>query len=101
MAVTGSERVGVLSEVPTAQEQGVDVDISMWRGLAAPAGTPIAAVEKLQAAAQAAVASDAFQEASKNIGFSPAFLNATDFGTLIESDDAFYGALLQRLGLAK
>ena len=101
LAVTGSERVGVLSEVPTAQEQGVDVDISMWRGLAAPAGTPIAAVEKLQAAAQAAVASDAFQEASKNIGFSPAFLNATDFGTLIESDDAFYGALLQRLGLAK
>ncbi len=101
LAVTGSERVGVLADVPTAQEQGVDVDISMWRGLAAPAGTPDDAVKKLQAAAEAAVATAAFQEASKNIGFSPAFMDATDFGALIESDDAFYGALLQRLGLAK
>ncbi len=101
LAVTGSERVGVLPEIATAQEQGVDIDISMWRGLAAPAGTPDEAVAKLQAAAEAAVASDAFQEASKNIGFTPAYLNAADFGALIETDDAFYGALLQDLGLAK
>jgi len=101
LAVTGSERVGVLPDVPTAQEQGVDINISMWRGLAAPAGTPDDAVAKLQAAAETAVASDAFQEASKNIGFSPAFMNAADFGALIESDDAFYGTLLQQLGLAK
>ncbi|NKB27810.1 MAG: tripartite tricarboxylate transporter substrate binding protein [Rhodobacteraceae bacterium] len=39
LAVTGDERVGVLPDVPTAQEQGVDINISMWRGLAAPAGT--------------------------------------------------------------
>jgi len=73
----------------------------MWRGLAAPAGTPDEAVAKLQAAAQAAVASDTFQNAAMNIGFSPAYLSASDFGALIESDDAFYGALLKDLGLAK
>ncbi|CAN0603928.1 unnamed protein product, partial [Ectocarpus sp. 12 AP-2014] len=39
LAVTGSERVGVLPDVATAMEQGVDVNITMWRGLAAPAGT--------------------------------------------------------------
>jgi len=101
LAVTGDERVGVLPDVPTAQEQGVDINISMWRGLAAPAGTPDDAVAALQAAAEAAVASDTFQEAAGNIGFSAAYMNAADFGALIESDDAFYGALLTDLGLAK
>lgn len=101
LAVTGSERVGVLPDVATAMEQGVDVNITMWRGLAAPAGTPDEAVAKLQAAAEAAVATAQFQDAAKNIGFSPAYMNAADFGALIESDDAFYGTLLGDLGLAK
>ncbi|MBX2838195.1 MAG: tripartite tricarboxylate transporter substrate binding protein [Gammaproteobacteria bacterium] len=101
LAVTGDTRVGVLADVPTAMEQGVDVNISMWRGLAAPAGTPDDVVAKLQAAAEAAVASDTFKEAAGNIGFSTAYLNAADFGALIEEDDAFYGNLLQELGLAK
>lgn len=101
LAVTGDERVAVLHDVPTAMEQGVEVNISMWRGLAAPAGTSADAVAKLQAAAEAAVASDQFQSAAGNIGFSPAFLNAEDFGALIEKDDAFYGDLLNQLGMAK
>lgn len=101
LAVTGDERVAVLPEVPTAQEQGVDVNISMWRGLAAPAGTSADVVAKLQAAAEAAVASEQFRSAAGNIGFSPAFLNADDFGALIEKDDAFYGDLLTELGMAQ
>ncbi len=101
LAVTGDARVSVLPDVPTAMEQGVEVNISMWRGLAAPGGTPDDVVARLQDAAQAAVASSQFQEAAGNIGFSPAFLDADDFGALIENDDAFYGQLLGELGLAK
>ncbi|MEQ8366674.1 MAG: tripartite tricarboxylate transporter substrate-binding protein, partial [Roseicyclus sp.] len=99
LAVTGSERVDVLPDVETAAEQGVDVDITMWRGLAAPAGTPDDVVAALQAAAEAAIATDAFQNAAGNIGFSPAFLGAAEFGALIERDDAFYGNLLVELDL--
>lgn len=101
LAVTGDSRVSVLADVPTAMEQNVDVNISMWRGLAAPAGTPDDVIATLQAAAEAAVASDTFQEAAGNIGFSTGFMGAADFGALIEKDDTFYGALLQELGLAK
>ncbi|OAN76784.1 hypothetical protein A8B78_14905 [Jannaschia sp. EhC01] len=100
LAVTGTERVDVLPDVETAAEQGVDIDITMWRGLAAPAGTPDDVVAALQAAAEAAIATDAFQNAAGNIGFSPAFLGAAEFGELIERDDAFYGNLLVELGLA-
>ncbi|GAW33652.1 tripartite tricarboxylate transporter family receptor [Roseovarius sp. A-2] len=101
LAVTGNERVAVLPDVPTAQEQGVDVNISMWRGLAAPAGTPADVVAKLQSAAETAVASDQFQRAAANIGFSPAFMKAEEFSALIEKDDAFYADLLSQLGMAK
>jgi tripartite-type tricarboxylate transporter receptor subunit TctC len=101
LAVTGESRVAVLPDVATAAEQGVDIDISMWRGLAAPAGTPAEVVMRLQAAAQAAVANPRFLEAADNIGFSPAYLGAVDFGALIARDDAFYGALLSDLELAQ
>lgn len=101
LAVTGSERVSVLPDVPTAQEQGVDVDISMWRGLAAPAGTPEEVVATLQAAAKAVVNRPEFQKSADNIGFTPAFLPASEFATAIARDDEFYGALLQELGMAR
>lgn len=101
LAVTGAERVGVLPDVPTAQEQGVDVDITMWRGLAAPKGTPDDVIAKLEEAAMKAVQSEEFTAASGNIGFTPAYLGATEFGELIAKDDAFYKGLLTDLGMAQ
>lgn len=101
LAVTGDERAGVLPDVPTAQEQGIDVNISMWRGLAAPAGTSADVVTVLEAAARNAVESERFTEAAANLGFSKAYLNAADFGELIASDDLFYGKQLKQLDMAK
>ncbi len=101
LAVTADTRAEILPEVPTAMEQGVDVNISMWRGLAAPAGTPPEIVAALQDAARRAVESDQFTEAAGNIGFAKAYLGAEEFGNVIASDDVFYGALLSKLGLAK
>ncbi|WP_212526068.1 tripartite tricarboxylate transporter substrate binding protein [Actibacterium sp. MT2.3-13A] len=100
LAVTGDERVAILPDVPTAMEQDVDVNISMWRGLAAPAGTPEDVVAKLAAAAEEAVDSEEFQKAAGNIGFSPAYQGSEEFGKLIAKDDKFYGDLLKKLGMA-
>ena len=101
LAVTGDKRVSVLPNVATAQEQGVDVNITMWRGLAAPAGTPSDVISTLDKAAKAAISTEAFQNAAGKIGFSTAYLGASDFGKLIAKDDKFYGDLLNELGLAK
>jgi tripartite-type tricarboxylate transporter receptor subunit TctC len=100
LAVTGSERVDLLPDVPTAKEQGFDVDITMWRGLAAPAGTPKDVIETLADAAEKAVASEEFQKAGATIGFTPAYEGPEEFGALVEKDDAFYANLLKNLGLA-
>lgn len=101
VAVTSAERIDVLPDVKSAKEQGVDVDITMWRGLAAPKGTPDDVIMKLEAAAKAAVDSAEFQKASKNIGFTPAYMDHAAFGKLIASDDAKISDLMGRLGLKK
>jgi tripartite-type tricarboxylate transporter receptor subunit TctC len=51
LAVTGPSRLSVLPEVPTFAEQGIrGVDVSFWFGVAAPAGTPKPAVDRLNGA---------------------------------------------------
>jgi hypothetical protein len=72
VCVSGTERITMLPDVPTCVESGApNVTMTMWRGLAAPAGTPEDVVLKLEAAAKAAVASEAFQSAAATIGFQP------------------------------
>ncbi|MFJ1255393.1 Bug family tripartite tricarboxylate transporter substrate binding protein [Cupriavidus sp. CuC1] len=47
LALTGAQRSPALPEVPTFKELGVDVVVTQWYGLAAPAGTPQAVVKTL------------------------------------------------------
>lgn len=101
LAVTSNERIKLLPDVPTATEGGVDINITMWRGLAAPKGTPPEVVKSLAQAAQKAAESKDFIDASKKIGFTPAFLTSEKFGELIVSDDKKISKLMDDLGLKK
>ena len=49
LAVTSARRIAALPDVPTMAEQGIDLQITLWRGLLTPAGTPAAVLHKLQA----------------------------------------------------
>lgn len=63
LAVTGERRNPALPEVRTALEQGVrDFAVSSWNALAAPRETPPAVIERLRAAAETALATQAVQE---------------------------------------
>lgn len=55
-AVTSPERLPALPETPTFGEIGLDVDLSLWTGIFAPAGTPADHIAKLNMALQAALA---------------------------------------------
>jgi len=101
IAVTGRDRVPVLPDVPTAIEQGYDVDMVMWRGLAAPQGTPSDVIARLETAVRRVVASPRFREVSATLGFEPAFLPASEFGRVIATDDAAIGRLMTQLGLKR
>jgi tripartite-type tricarboxylate transporter receptor subunit TctC len=48
LATTGAQRVPTLPDIPTLAEQGLTgYDVALWMGIAAPAGTPPAIVERL------------------------------------------------------
>ena len=101
IAVTSRDRVPVFPDVPTAIEQGYNVDMVMWRGLAAPKGTPSDVITRLETAARRVVSSPRFNELSVALGFEPAFLPAGHFGRLIATDDASIGRLMGLLGLKR
>ncbi len=49
-AVSASERLAALPDIPTAKEQGVDYQMSIWAGIFAPKATPKNVIDKLAAA---------------------------------------------------
>jgi tripartite-type tricarboxylate transporter receptor subunit TctC len=48
--VSASERLAALPDVPTAKEQGLDYQMSIWAGIFAPRGTPKDIIDKLAGA---------------------------------------------------
>jgi tripartite-type tricarboxylate transporter receptor subunit TctC len=101
LAVTSAERIPVMPDVPTAKEQGYDVDLVMWRGLAVPKGTPKEVITRLEGAVQKVVAEPRFKELSANLGFEPAFLPAAEFGAQVADDDMAIAGLMKQLGLER
>jgi tripartite-type tricarboxylate transporter receptor subunit TctC len=70
VATLASSRQPVLADVPTAQEQGVDLDCSVWIGLAFPKDTPKAIVDRLAEVANEAVETPVLRERFENLGIS-------------------------------
>ena len=90
-----------LPEVATAKEQGVDVSLEAWRGIAVPRGTPRAVITQIESAIRTTVGSAEFVKGSENLGVRPAFMPADEFGALIAKEDAELARLMQGIGLKK
>lgn len=56
--VTSPERLGNLPDLPTTAEGGLALEIGVWHGLYAPAGTDAAIVARLETSLQAALADE-------------------------------------------
>jgi tripartite-type tricarboxylate transporter receptor subunit TctC len=88
-------------DVPTAREQGFDVALDAWRGIAVPKGTPQNVIGALEESIRKTVQSAEFEKASANLGVRPAFLPAAEFSDLISKEDASLSRLMQLIGLKK
>ena len=96
-----SARDPAFTEVPTAREQGFDVALDAWRGIAAPKGTAAPVIAVLERAIKATAESEEFAKGSANLAVRPGFLPAKEFGELIAKDDAAIARLMQEIGLKK
>ena len=71
LAAMVASRDPAFPNVPTAREQGFDVSLEAWRGIAVPVGTPAATVAALELAIRNTVASKEFVQACERLGARP------------------------------
>jgi tripartite-type tricarboxylate transporter receptor subunit TctC len=101
LAVLTANRDPAFPDVPTAREQGFDVSLEAWRGIAVPKGTPKPVIAALEAAIRKTVESREFAQKCEPLGVRPAFLPADDFGRLIAKEDAELAGIMGIIGLKK
>lgn len=63
LAITGDKRSSAIPDVPTFKELGLNVPVTQWYGLVAPAGTPAAIVRHLSEHLSRALATPEVQQA--------------------------------------
>jgi tripartite-type tricarboxylate transporter receptor subunit TctC len=68
LAIMTKERAAVLPNLPTALEQGTDVQAYTWSALFLPKGAPDAIVQKLNAAAAGAIKTPSVRERMEGLG---------------------------------
>ncbi|MFQ1062915.1 Bug family tripartite tricarboxylate transporter substrate binding protein [Bordetella trematum] len=88
-------------DVPTLKQEGYDVEIDSWLGLAVPKGTPEAVRQRLEAAAQAAVESERLQGIYKQMGVDPVWLSGADYLKLAEQTHGQMGKAIKAANLPR
>lgn len=101
LAISGEQRLPSLSDVPTFKEKGIDLTMSLWRGVAVVRGTPEAVVARLERAFVGAARSPEFREFATKMGASVEVRGARDFDQFIARDDKEIAALMEQIGLKK
>jgi tripartite-type tricarboxylate transporter receptor subunit TctC len=97
LAVTSAQRVPALPEVPTVAESGYPkFDVTTWYGVMAPAKTPEAVLNRLNAAIGRATADKGFREQFEALGLIvPPARNPGEFAAYIRSESARWAPLIK------
>jgi len=98
LATAGDKRSAAFPDVPTFRESGYDLEASGWYALFAPAGTPAAAVERVSAAAIAAVRDPALRSRLEQIGLEPTGLGPRELAAIVKADYERWGPVIRASG---
>jgi tripartite-type tricarboxylate transporter receptor subunit TctC len=100
LAVTSASRVPLFPNVPTLAESGfAGFAFEPWGGLAVPAGTPDAVVQRLAKASQSALDSAALKEVMQRQGSIGQYVDGAAFTVQLVRDIPVEQALVKRLGM--
>lgn len=96
LGVSTRRRADVMPDVPTLAEQGLaDFDISLWFGMWAPAGTPLAIVNKINAQVDAILQRPDVREQFAKLGISPAPMKPEEFGRFVRKEIVNYQKIVK------
>ncbi|MBS7701263.1 tripartite tricarboxylate transporter substrate binding protein [Chelatococcus sp. YT9] len=100
LAVTSTERIPSLPDVPTVAELGYpEFDVSGWYGVAAPAGTDPAVVSRLNEAVAKALAQESVRESLMKAGVEAKGSTPQEFKALIDAEIKRWTALIKEEGI--
>ncbi len=100
LAVTTARRSAAAPDIPTLAEAGVkDYDMSQWYGLLAPAGTPAAIIERLNAEVGKALNHPETRNRLQGEGAEPAGGTAQAFGAFFRAEIAKWTRVVQKAGI--
>ncbi|KTT21659.1 tripartite tricarboxylate transporter substrate binding protein [Pseudacidovorax intermedius] len=100
LGIVGATRASLLPDVKTLAELGLpDATFDAWYGLAAPARSPAAALDRLARETRALLADPALQTTLKAQGMEPAWIDAATFRTQMEGEISRYRALAHRANI--
>jgi len=87
-----------LPELATMKEQGVDVAIESWMGIAVPRGTPPAVREKLETALREAMQDPSLRKGLSAMGIDPVWMSGQDYDTMLREGYSTMRARLEQAG---
>jgi len=100
LAVTSPKRLAAFPDVPTVAESGYPgFEAATWSGLVAPAGTPKPIIDKLNAAANKALATTEMKARLAEEGSTPLGGTPQQFADYIKSENAKWGAAVRDAGI--
>lgn len=100
LAVTSAKRSRLFPDTPTMAESGVPgYDLSNWYGLAAPAGTPVDVIDKLNSAIRKVMVQQKIRQTLEGAGMEATSTTPKEFGDLIAGERRKWAALIAKAGI--
>lgn len=102
IATLTSDRLTNLPDLPAISEFGYpDISVSPYGGIVVPADTPDDVYNKLVAACETAVKSDAYRETVSSLESNPDYHTGAEFRAMLEKESAANAEIIKEAGLAK
>lgn len=103
LAHTAEKRVGtgVVAEIPTVKEQGIDATFVNWRGLFGPPEMPDYAVKYWTDVLAKMVETEEWKEARERNNWDDAYLDADEFKAFLDKTNEDYKGILEEIGMLK
>ena len=102
IAVTTKERSAAAPDIPTLAESGLpDFDVSAWTGLFAPAATPAAVINRLNAETRAIANDTHYVDLVHKMATNVATSSPREFGTFVRDDVARWAKVIAHAGIQR
>ncbi len=99
LAVMANKRMASFDKVPTLKERGIDVSVSVWRGLAITKGAPPEVVAALKAMTVKTAEEPAFKAGLEKANLGYALADGESFAAMVNKDSDDFKQLIKALGV--